>query len=279
MGDGATRGRSTDLGVGQEFANAVLYSLSDHPKATKRDDGIWLPIDDAVWQQVFKIEFPKKRKCKGKPTQSLEDYCHKYFNRGRSGIGYDNNGQRDFGTGSREGHRSMGKIGENVSGTNRAVHPGEVSHLKPEEVIQLATAYWESNRQDANGLFSSLAALAVSVNEQIEEIILDPIRREMVIEAFERKASWAIRARKLYGFECMISGCEFKLVKEDGEQYIEVHHITPMCEGGSPNDTKNLSVLCPNHHREIHYATGRQCKALTKLVRQEQSRRLANDSH
>ncbi len=106
------------------------------------------------------------------------------------------------------------------------------------------------------------------------EIIRDPIRREMTIEAYERKAAWSRNARRLYGFECMIPGCRFQLIKDDGERYIEVHHIIAMCDGGSPNDKMNLSVLCPNHHREIHFASKVRRGELTALVRREQARRL-----
>ena len=108
----------------------------------------------------------------------------------------------------------------------------------------------------------------------IEEIIRDPIRREMLIEAFERKASWARLARKLYGYECMAPNCQFSFVKEDGELYIEVHHVKPMFENGSPNDPLNLSVLCASHHRAVHYAKAIQRKKLTDLILEEQTRRL-----
>ena len=64
-------------------------------------------------------------------------------------------------------------------------------------------------------------------------------------------------------------------MKEDGELYIEVHHIVAMFEGGSPNDKLNLSVLCPNHHREVHYAKKVRRAELTALIRREQARRLS----
>jgi hypothetical protein len=108
-----------------------------------------------------------------------------------------------------------------------------------------------------------------------DEVIRDAVRREICIEVFERRASWARLARKLYGYDCMAPGCQFVLVKEDGERYIEVHHIKPMFEKGSANDKENLSVLCPNHHREVHYAAVGRRKNLTALIRREQARRLA----
>ncbi len=39
VGDGKLHGIYTGLSVGQQFANAVLHSLRDHEKASKRSDG------------------------------------------------------------------------------------------------------------------------------------------------------------------------------------------------------------------------------------------------
>lgn len=38
-----------------------------------------------------------------------------------------------------------------------------------------------------------------------------------------------------------------------GEPYFEVHHITPLSEGGK-DDIDNVAALCPNCHRKIHLA-------------------------
>lgn len=107
------------------------------------------------------------------------------------------------------------------------------------------------------------------------KLLAEPIRREMTIEAFERKAAWAAEARRVYGFRCMASGCSFTLVKVDGTRFIEVHHVTSMRDGGG-NDILNLSVLCPNHHRAIHYGSADERRKLEREVRQEQRDRLAN---
>jgi 5-methylcytosine-specific restriction protein A len=40
--------------------------------------------------------------------------------------------------------------------------------------------------------------------------------------------------------------------KSDGEPYLEVHHIIPLCEGGYDN-VKNSIALCPNCHRKRHF--------------------------
>ena len=107
-----------------------------------------------------------------------------------------------------------------------------------------------------------------------DEAPLDPIRREIRIEAYERRAAWAKKARKVFGFRCMAPGCDFELVKENGELYIEVHHLKAMCEGGSPNELRNMSVLCPNHHRVIHYAEHDARQELGGAILREQAKRL-----
>jgi len=43
------------------------------------------------------------------------------------------------------------------------------------------------------------------------------------------------------------------LRKSSGEPYLEVHHRIPLSEGGS-DDVENTIALCPNCHRESHFA-------------------------
>lgn len=45
-----------------------------------------------------------------------------------------------------------------------------------------------------------------------------------------------------YGEKCEV--CGYALL-------VDVHHLKHRSEGGE-DETINLSVLCPNHHREIH---------------------------
>jgi len=41
--------------------------------------------------------------------------------------------------------------------------------------------------------------------------------------------------------------------KDDGEGYLEVHHLVPLAVGGS-DTVENAAALCPNCHRELHYS-------------------------
>ena len=50
--------------------------------------------------------------------------------------------------------------------------------------------------------------------------------------------------------------CEYErrpapFVREDGEPYLEPHHIERLSDGG-PDDPRSIIVLCPNCHRRAH---------------------------
>lgn len=102
-------------------------------------------------------------------------------------------------------------------------------------------------------------------------VLKDPIRREIHTEAFERRASWAKAARRTYGCRCMMKYCDFALETDGGDLYIEVHHLRPMCEGGSPNDLRNMCVVCPNHHRACHYGSTELRRKLERQIRERQA--------
>jgi predicted restriction endonuclease len=53
------------------------------------------------------------------------------------------------------------------------------------------------------------------------------------------------------GRRCQLCGFTFK--KVDGEEYAECHHLEPVSQGG-PDHADNLLVVCPNHHKELHWA-------------------------
>lgn len=43
--------------------------------------------------------------------------------------------------------------------------------------------------------------------------------------------------------------------------HLQVHHLTPVEEGGDPYDIKNLLTLCPSHHRRLHWLMKRNALA------------------
>jgi len=59
--------------------------------------------------------------------------------------------------------------------------------------------------------------------------------------------------------------------KPDGSNYVETHHILSLAEQG-PDTLDNVIALCPNHHREAHYGTGRLALEAAFLERLEELR-------
>lgn len=56
--------------------------------------------------------------------------------------------------------------------------------------------------------------------------------------------------------KCEVCGCTAPFQRDDGEPYLEVHHVRPLGEGG-PDTTDNAVACCPNCHRCLHHAAER----------------------
>ena len=93
-------------------------------------------------------------------------------------------------------------------------------------------------------------------NNKIAEIQLsEPSKKEYLIETYARNRGWVKQAKEILGCFCLYKKCQNTFVKENGESYIEVHHIIPLYDGGE-DGIWNLSVLCAHHHRMAHFADG-----------------------
>jgi len=58
-------------------------------------------------------------------------------------------------------------------------------------------------------------------------------------------------------------------VRDDGEPYLEVHHVRPLAEGG-PDSADNAIAVCPTCHRRLHYGSDKEHLrggALKKIAR------------
>lgn len=82
-----------------------------------------------------------------------------------------------------------------------------------------------------------------------------PRRRKVSVWVYERDPNVVAYVRQRAQYKCEMPGCAWVgFVAEDGNLFVEVHHIIPLSEGG--DDTpENAVALCPNCHRFLHYAT------------------------
>ena len=71
--------------------------------------------------------------------------------------------------------------------------------------------------------------------------IIAPVRNPMVISAVRKRANYCCERCGWQGFEI-----------ENGDKYVEVHHLKMLAEGGA-DIPENAVALCPNCHREFHY--------------------------
>lgn len=76
-------------------------------------------------------------------------------------------------------------------------------------------------------------------------------KKRVVVEQIQRNTRIARRLKVLYHNECQI--CGFTFAKKNGEMYSESHHVIPLGRKGS-DKIKNIIILCPNCHRQLHYA-------------------------
>lgn len=68
---------------------------------------------------------------------------------------------------------------------------------------------------------------------------------------------------------CEFCECPAPFLKEDGQPYLEVHHVTPLSEGGSDR-ISNAVALCPNCHRRMHHSQNKlelRGEAVNKIYR------------
>ena len=108
----------------------------------------------------------------------------------------------------------------------------------------------------------------VEDNKIVEIKLSSPEKREHLIEIYARDIGWVSKAKEKYGYNCMYSKCENTFTKQNGEPYIEVHHIIPLCQGGE-DGIWNLAVLCAHHHRMAHYADNETRQMIENMLLQE----------
>lgn len=110
------------------------------------------------------------------------------------------------------------------------------------------------------------------INKQEYERILSDIQTSINKEEIESKRNKRSRRlvallKEMYNYQCQICGDDsiIPLIQmENGKYYVEVHHIVPIHHHDRFNDEseiilddyKNAIVVCPQHHKVIHYHLG-----------------------
>lgn len=110
---------------------------------------------------------------------------------------------------------------------------------------------------------SSIEPIAESIEKSIHEQI---VARILAIDTensnntpdaliglskyYERDKELSKLIKTLRGSKCQICGFSFKTI--NNEDFTECHHLSHLANGGL-DVSRNILVLCPNHHRQFHY--------------------------
>jgi hypothetical protein len=119
-----------------------------------------------------------------------------------------------------------------------------ISRKETEETSnrQLIDEIAKSRRLDVKALQRRLSA-APKIPERVQILSIGFRRNADVIVAVLNRANGVCeRCRKNAPF----------IRRSDGTPFLEVHHRTPLAEGGE-DTTENVLALCPNCHREAHH--------------------------
>lgn len=127
-------------------------------------------------------------------------------------------------------------------GLQRKITSGNTQKISP---LALKTIDEVSDR---DLIKSQLAKELIEDNKEIEN---ETISR--IIEQIKRYQSIIANIKNKYKSKCQILSCQFTFKKCDGSSYSEGHHLIPISQNGS-QDESNLVILCANHHRMFHFA-------------------------
>ena len=105
------------------------------------------------------------------------------------------------------------------------------------------------------------------IQKFIDSLKNHPDEKEYFREVFARNRGVVREAKDKFGSMCMLVGCGLNFKKENGNNYVEVHHIKPLYEGGE-DALWNLSVVCAHHHRMAHFAESRERNRIKKQLEQ-----------
>ena len=85
-----------------------------------------------------------------------------------------------------------------------------------------------------------------------------PKRRSQSTAVYDRDQMVVTIRKKIANYRCEVDGCTSPVFKnEEGQNFVEVHHLLPLAQGGE-DVLENTASLCPTHHRFLHLGRGRE---------------------
>lgn len=104
--------------------------------------------------------------------------------------------------------------------------------------------------------------------------------KEKKSQIIARNIKLVSRLKKIYGYKCQLCSDEewMPILKNDGTYYSEVHHIKRLADSVNEEESldklDNMIVVCPNHHKMLHFHRG----GYERIVRKGGKLYFENDS-
>jgi hypothetical protein len=116
----------------------------------------------------------------------------------------------------------------------------------------------------ASAAAAAAATMAAAIVKKAKKAKGVPKRKTISRNDFIRNPYVVAAALMRANGKCEMPGCKCTLfTKDDGNVYLEGHHIVPLSEGGT-DELSNAAGLCPHCHRLLHF--GKDRDALRKTL-------------
>ena len=145
---------------------------------------------------------------------------------------------------------------------------------KPEEYFEEYKTF-----EDLEEFEGYLDKQKVSIKSFDKEILLKKIKEKKPLKEFQytikqySRNPYVIKlALQRANGTCECCNEPAPFLRMDGSPYLETHHLIPLSEKGN-DDIDNVSELCPNCHKELHFGENREEKSdeLLKIIANKNS--------
>lgn len=125
------------------------------------------------------------------------------------------------------------------------------------------------------------AAESLFGKKEVDDVLIERERINLSLKELEDERSETSArdpkikedAKKRDSFKCCVSGCLNGFLTQSGEQFIEVHHIQPLKEGGK-DVLSNVICLCSHHHSQVHYADEEGRKFVERAIHEAMEKKI-----
>jgi len=104
------------------------------------------------------------------------------------------------------------------------------------------------------------------LKQKVQNINTTPTKISREINIYTRNNALRTLVKRRAQYSCEMPSCDYVgFEQENGERYIEVHHLIPLSQGGE-DSLSNTVALCPTCHRKLHYASNK--KELQQILKE-----------